>query len=128
MKSIELFFNFMIMDANMNVLLRHPEHVSADQVARMDKTWGDHSWRDIAYQKVQGLFEDFEKKTDNETVAEAFRKRLKDVAGFRYVPAPIPMRNAQGAIVYYLYFASPNETGARIVSNIFKKYRDKGMR
>jgi three-Cys-motif partner protein len=127
MKSIEIFFNFMIMDANMNVLLRNPENVSSDQVARMDKTWGDHSWRDIAYQKVPGLFEDIERKTNNETVAEAFRKRLKDVAGFRYVPAPIPMRNVQGAIVYYLYFASPNETGARIVSNIFKKYRDKGM-
>ena len=128
MKSIEIFFNFMIMDANMNVLLRNPNHVSEDQVARMDKAWGDHSWRDIAYQKVRGLFEEIEKKTDNTTVAEAFRKRLKDVAGFKYVPAPIPMRNDQGAIVYYLFFASPNETGARIVSSIFKKYRDRGIR
>ena len=128
MKSIEIFFNFMIMDANMNVLLRNPNHVSEDQVARMDKAWGDHSWRDIAYQKVRGLFEEIEKKTDNTTVAEAFRQRLKDVAGFKYVPAPIPMRNDQGAIVYYLFFASPNETGARIVSSIFKKYRDRGIR
>jgi three-Cys-motif partner protein len=128
MKSIEIFFNFMIMDANMNVLLRNPDNVSEDQAARMDKTWGDHSWRVIAYQKERGLFEEIERKTDNKTVAEAFRKRLKDVAGFKYVPSPIPMRNDQGAVVYYLYFASPNETGARIVSSIFKKYRDKGIR
>lgn len=93
-----------------------------------DRTWGDHSWRDIAYQKVGGLFEELETKTDNATVAEAFRERLKTVAGFKYVPAPMPMRNDQGAVVYYLYFASPNQTGARIVSNIFEKYRNKGIR
>lgn len=116
----------MIMDANMNVLRLNPNHVSEDQVARMDKAWGDHSWRDIAYQKEPGLFEELERKTDNKTVAEAFRKRLRDVAGFQYVPEPIPMRNDQGAVVYYLYFASPNKTGARIVSSIFNKYSNKG--
>jgi len=128
MKSIEIFFNFMIMDANMNVLLRKPDRVSKEQAARMDKSWGDHSWRDIAYERVQGLFEDTETKTDNKTVAEAFRRRLKEVAGFKYVPSPIPMRNDQGAIVYYLYFASPNQTGAQIVTSIFNKYRNKGIR
>jgi len=127
MKSVEIFFNFMIMDANMNVLRLDPTHVSEDQVARMDKAWGDHSWRDIAYQKEQGLFEELERKTDNKTVAEAFRKRLQDVAGFKYVPAPMPMRNDQGAVVYYLYFASPSETGARIVRSIFDKYSNKGI-
>jgi three-Cys-motif partner protein len=128
MKSVEIFFNFMIMDANMNVLLRNPENISEDQAARLDKTWGDRSWREMAYEKVWGLFDDIEKKVGNEIVAEAFRKRLKEIAAFKYVPAPMPMRNEQGAIVYYLYFASPNETGARIVSDIFNKYRDKGIR
>jgi three-Cys-motif partner protein len=128
MKSIEVFFNFMIMDANMNVLRLNPAHASDDQVARMDKTWGDHSWREIAYPKTQGLFGDIERKADNQTIANAFRQRLKDVAKFQYVPTPIPMRNDQGAIVYYLYFASPNKTGAQIVTSIFNKYRNKGIR
>jgi three-Cys-motif partner protein len=91
----------------------------------MDKAWGDHSWRDIAYTKVRGLFGEMEHKADNETVAEAFRERLRKIAGFKDVPAPIPMKNDQGAVVYYLYFASPNENGARIVDDIFKKDRDK---
>jgi hypothetical protein len=39
----------------------------------------------------------------------------------------MPMRNDQGALVYYLYFASPNKTGASIVSDIFKKYRQKEL-
>ena len=33
------------------------------------------------------------------------------------------MRNRSGAVVYYLYFASPNKTGAKIVGDIFKKHR-----
>ncbi len=125
MESIEIFYNFMIMDVNMNVLRRNPERVPSSQAARMDKAWGDHSWRDLAYTKVRGLFGDMECKEDNETLAEALRERLRKVAGFKYVPAPIPMKNDKGAIVYYLYFASPNETGARIVRDIFKKDREK---
>jgi three-Cys-motif partner protein len=128
MKSVEIFFNFMMMDVNMNVLKRNPDRVSEAQVARMDKAWGDHSWRDIGYRKERGLFGDIERKTDNETFSEAFRKRLNRVAGFEFVPAPMPMRNEQGALVYYLYFASPNKTGASTVSDIFKKYREKGLR
>jgi three-Cys-motif partner protein len=126
MKSVEIFFNFMIMDANMNVLWRNPDRVPAAQVRRMDKAWGDHSWREIAYTKEPGLFGDIERKADNATVAEAFRERLQKIAGFKYVPPPMPMRNDQGALVYYLYFASPNKTGVGIVNDIFKKYRDRG--
>ncbi len=99
MLSVEIFYNFMIMDANMNVLWRNPEKVSSDQIARMDKVWGDRSWREAAYRQSPGLFGDMEEKTNNEAIAEAFRQRLKKVAGFAYVPKPIPMRNDQGAVV-----------------------------
>jgi hypothetical protein len=61
-------------------------------------------------------------------VIEAFRQRLKTVAGFGYVPEPIPMQNDKGAVIYYLFFASPNATGARIVEYIFEKYRKTGVR
>jgi three-Cys-motif partner protein len=103
MRSLEIFYSFMIMDANMNVLWRDPAKVAADQLARMDKVWGDRSWRDAAYEKKPGLFEVMEEKADNEAVAEAFRTRLKRIAGFKYVPTPVPMRNEQGAVIYYLY-------------------------
>jgi three-Cys-motif partner protein len=128
MKTIEIFFNLMMMDINMNVLKRNPDRVDEAQIKRMDKAWGDHSWRDISYTKERGLFGDMEQKIDNETLAKAFQVRLKEVAGFEYVPAPMPMRNEQGAIIYYLYFASPNKTGHKIVSHIFDAYRNKGVR
>ena len=92
----------------------------------MDAFWGDRSWRDAAYVKTRGLFDEMEEKVSNEAVARAFQKRLRDVAGLKFVPDPIPMRNSKGAVIYYLFFASANRTGAKIVSEIFKKYRDKG--
>ena len=126
MKSVEVFYNFMIMDANRNVFMRDPNKVAPQNAARMDAVWGDGSWRTAVYRTTPDLFGDHEEKTTNEEIAEAFRRRLKTVAGFKYVPLPMPMRNSKGAVVYYLYFASQNETGGKIVSEIFNTYRNKG--
>jgi len=126
MRSVEVFYNFVIMDANMNVFMKDPSKVTPEQAARMDAVWGDNSWRSAAYRSEPGLFGDIEEKSTNEAIAAAFRRRLKEAAGFAYVPAPIPMRNSKGAVVYYLYFASPNDTGARIVGEIFDTYRMRG--
>ena len=41
------------------------------------------------------LFGPSEEKVDNGIVAEAFRSRVKDAAGFTEVPEPLPMRNSQ---------------------------------
>jgi three-Cys-motif partner protein len=126
MQTIEIFVNFMIMDINMNVLRRNPERVDRNQIDRMNRFWGDESWRDIAYDATSNLFGWDEKVAGNEAVVRAYRKRLKEVAGFRYVPEPMPMRNSRGATVYYLFFASPNPTGNKIVEHIFNKYRGGG--
>lgn len=127
MKSIELFIIFMIMHANRNVLLRgSPESVSETEIAKMTAFWGDESWRDVAYRKRQGLFEEILEKTRNEDMAVAYRKRLREVAGFEYVPEPLPMKNSKGAVVYYLYFASRNETGYKVAKGVLDKYRDGG--
>ena len=64
MRSIEIFLNFMIMDANMNVLWKDPKSVAPDQANRMTKFWGDDSWRTAAYTTEQDLFGTFEQKRD----------------------------------------------------------------
>jgi three-Cys-motif partner protein len=125
-QAIEIFLNFPVMDMNMNVLWRTPDKVQSAQADGMDVFWGGRSWRDAAYTKTPGLFGDMEEKAHNPVVAKAFRERLHTVAGFRCVPDPMPMRNTRGSVVYYLFFASANRTGAKIVSEIFAKYRDKG--
>lgn len=120
--TVEIFLNFPIMDMNRTVLWRTPERVAPKDIERMTAFWGDDSWRQIAYDTTRNLF-GFQEKTDNDTVAEAFQERLPNAAGFRYVPAPLAMRNSMNAVVYYLFFASPNEKGAKIVTDIFARYR-----
>jgi three-Cys-motif partner protein len=126
MKSIEIFLNFPIMDMNRNVIWSNPARVSTEDIARMNAFWGDESWRDAAYRRVSTLFDIVDEKTDNETVVAAFRQRLKEVAGFKYVPEPVPMCNSTGATVYYLFFASPKPVAENIVRHIFNKYRHQG--
>jgi three-Cys-motif partner protein len=124
--SIEIFLNFPIADMNRNVFWHRPDGVADDDIARMNAFWGDESWRKVVYKPAHGLFELDDEKQENQIIAEAFRQRLRDVAGFRNVPEPIPMRNTKHAIVYYLFFASQKPVAGRIVSDIFNKYRDRG--
>ena len=123
-KAMEIFLNFPVADINRNVLWNDPSRVSEAQAARLTAFWGDESWRDVAYSSEGELFGDLHKQP-NEVVAEAFRKRIQDVGGFKFVPPPLPMRNSSRAIVYYLYFASPNKTGDKIVRHIFDKFRNR---
>ena len=121
-RAIEIFLNFPVMDMNMNVLLTNPDKLDSAQAARMTAFWGDESWREAAYIKSKGLFDTMEDKLSNDAVAKAYHQRLRKVAGFQYVPEPMPMRNTKGAIVYYLFFASPNKTANKIVRDIFKTH------
>jgi len=130
MRSVEIFLNFPIMDINRNALKKERDKVNEEQVARMNRFWGDDSWRKVGVgyeenpqQDMFGQSDDI--KVSNEKFEEAFRKRLKEVAGFKFVPKPMPMRNSKNAVVYYLYFASQNETGKKIVEAIFKKYSER---
>jgi three-Cys-motif partner protein len=127
MKSFEIFLNFPVADMNRNVLWSNPDDVDIDQMKRMNAFWGDNSWQDAAYKTEGNLFK-YPEKTNNITIAKAFQTRLKKEAGFSYVPDPIPMRNSKGAVVYYLFFASRKPAAAEIVTDIFNKYRSKGMK
>ena len=126
-RAIDLFLNFPVMDMNRNALFRDADRATAEQKVRMTRFWGDDTWFDAAYDRSLqiGLFEggdDWVKGT-NETVVEAFRQRLRQVARFAYVPKPLPMRNSIGAVVYYLFFASQRPVGEDIVEQIFERYR-----
>jgi three-Cys-motif partner protein len=95
----------------------------------MTRFWGDESWRAVAYAADPNLFGDvvLVKRPGNEPVVRAYQERLRQVAGFKFVPDPMPMRNSKGAVVYYLFFASQNEAGDRIARSIFRKYRSRGV-
>ena len=123
MRTIDLFLNFPIMDMNRNALWRNPDRVSQSDIDRMNSFWGDQSWREIVYQVKPALFEMEPEKAANEEIAEHFRQRLIKIANFKRVLKPMPMKNKNNAIVYYLFFASQNEAAERIAKFIFKKYQ-----
>jgi three-Cys-motif partner protein len=125
--SIDMFLNFPVADMNRNVLWHNPEGVDQNDIERMNAFWGDESWRKIAYTSTKNLF-GFLEKEDNETVAEAFRERLKKVAKFKHVPKPLPMRNSRGATVYYFFFASQKPVANRIIEHIFNKYKKRELK
>jgi three-Cys-motif partner protein len=126
-RTIDMILNFPVADMNRNALWRDPTKVGADAKKRLTAFWGDDSWSKVAYSTKRGLFEEFPKKEDNETIARAFRKRLKEVAGFAFVSQPLPMRNSKGATIYYLFGASQKEVGVKIIDSVFKKH-DRGRK
>jgi len=127
MKTIDMFLNFPVADMNRNVFWRNPEAVDPRDIARMNAFWGDDSWRKAAYATVSTLFGPQEEKAGIEVIVGAFAKRLKEVAGFVYVPDPIPMQNSRRVILYYLFFASQKPVARRIVDDIFRKYRGRAV-
>jgi three-Cys-motif partner protein len=123
--TVDMFLNFPVMGMNRNALWRNPEKVAPERLKGMTTFWGNESWRDAAYSTSGNLFA-IPEKEPNETVAEAFRNRLVTVAGFKRAAEPLPMRNSNGAVVYYLFFASQVGVAENIVSDIFAKYRERG--
>ncbi len=124
-RAMEVVLNFPVMDMNRNALWRKPEMVAADQLDRMNYFWGDSSWQDEMYtpSAQQSLFgEPILDKLDNEALVAAYCKRLRKIAGFKYAVKPLAMKNSTGATLYYLVFATQNDTGRRIMSSLFKKF------
>jgi three-Cys-motif partner protein len=127
LKTVDMFLNFPIMDINRNVLRRDRTKVAPDDIKRMNRFWGDDSWDSAAFVETgQTSMFDFgpeKAKQGNDAIVAAFRDRLRKVAGFKCVPAPLAMTNKNNAVVYYLFFASDNDTGLKIIESIFAKYR-----
>lgn len=134
MKSIEIFLNFPVHDMNRNAKRKDINQVAPADRTRMTAFWGDDSWHTAMYapSSQDNFFGQLEgdadntpelEKNDNEAFAASFQKRLNEVAGFEFVPKPVPMKNSRKAVVYYLFFAGNNEKGNKIVSHIFNGYR-----
>jgi len=116
--------NLMIMDINRNAMRRNPDKSIQSKMDQLTRLWGDESWKDAGYAMDRNLFNEPE-KVSNEEFAEAFRLRLEEKAGFKYVPPPMPMKTKSNSTIYYLYFASQKPAAANIVIDIFAKYRRK---
>jgi len=129
LRTTEIFLNFPLMDMNRNVLHKDLLSADPDQIERMNKFCGSEEWQEILYEedKQMSLFGDtyrIKVVDGNIKLGDWFRvERLEKAAGFKFVPEPVLMRNSKGGPLFFLFFASHNETGKKIVSDIFNKYR-----
>ena len=128
LRTTEIFLNFPLMDMNRNVLHKDLLSADPDQIERMNKFCGTDEWQEILYEEAKqlSLFGDTDRikiVNSNIKLGEWFKKeRLQKVAGFKFVPEPMLMRNSKGGPLFFLFFASHNETGKKIVTDIFNKH------
>ncbi|MGC2828059.1 MAG: three-Cys-motif partner protein TcmP [Candidatus Acidiferrum sp.] len=123
-KTMDVYLNFPLMDINRNAARRVIELSDPNQGEKLTKIWGDDSWKELAYTVQDRLFEEpiLIKIRGNETLKQGFMDRLKNKAGFAYVPEPILMTNQQGGPLYFLFFASPKPVAQKVAQDIFRKW------
>jgi three-Cys-motif partner protein len=105
LKTIDLFVSLPVVDEQGDALWRG---AGAPDVARLDRIWGDDSWREIGA----------------EGIATAFARRLREVARFDNVLGPWPIREDAGAeATGHVFFASRVDTANHVIEDLFARSR-----
>lgn len=116
--SIEVFINFPVGMAIQRLLKRSGEFSKSER-EKLDIYFGDPGWFDLLYERSPGLFREEEvTKAENsgERLVKWYTERLKQTFGF--VSSPHLVKNSRHGHLYYLLFAGPKETGAKIASHV----------
>jgi three-Cys-motif partner protein len=106
-------------------LLPRTGKLTVRQRAKLDDYFGDLGWFEQVYVAERGLFEEQVRKRDDaaERLVAWYRGRLKTAFGF--VSSARLVTNSKGGHLYYLIFAGPNATGAKIASHVLGPARAK---
>jgi len=118
-KALEVFLNFPVGMA-IQRLLKKTAQFTAPQRAKLDDYFGDPGWFEVVYPQSRGLFGSMPTKAPDaeERLVNWYRKRLQGV--FRYVSHARLVTNSRGGHLYFLVFAGPNKTGAKIADEILR--------
>lgn len=128
-RAVDLFLNFPVMDMNRNAIWRTPDRAAPEGIERMTRFWGNESWKQAAYAESRQrsfFFDPAMIKQPNEAIVAAFRDRLTKAAGFNFVPEPLPMRNSNNAVVYYLSSLRQSQWPKPSFSTYFKSTDEAG--
>ena len=124
-RTMDVFLNFPLMDINRNAALKTLEASNPKEGLRLTKIWGDDSWKHLVYVEQTDMFSPsilIKRDEGNEILKRGFQKRLKQVAGFSFVPEPILMKNKVGGHLYFLFFASHKPVAQGIAEDILRKW------
>ncbi|MYE81848.1 MAG: hypothetical protein F4X36_08385 [Gammaproteobacteria bacterium] len=103
-------------------LLKRSGAFTANEREKLDAYFGTSEWFDLLYRRRENLFgEDSTEKVRKagDVLVGWYRDRLRDAFG--YVSEAREVQNTRGAPLYYLIFAGPNRTGARIANHVLKQ-------
>lgn len=120
-RAVEVFINFPVGMA-IQRLLKRSGAFTAKEREKLDAYFGTPEWFDLLYRRRENLFgEDSTEKVREagDVLVGWYRDRLRDAFGF--VSDAREVRNTRGAPLYYLIFAGPSRTGARIANHVLKQ-------
>ena len=127
LRTIDLFVTLPVVDEH-GAPLWTAARQNAQQAARMTRAWGDDSWREAvtapARAKAGAAGAVGGPGAAHAAIAAAFARRLREVARFGNVLAPLPIPDRTGATtVGYLFFASRTDTANHVLEEIFARSR-----
>ena len=119
-EAIEVLINFPVGMA-IQRLLKRSGAFSEHEREKLDGYFGTSRWFNLLYEKEPDLFGDNVVKVSRsgDVLVKWYRNRLKEL--FRYVTAAREVQDTTGRPLYYLIFAGPNQTGAKIASEVLKQ-------
>ena len=120
-EAIEVLINFPAATA-VQRLLKRSGQFSERERQKLDDYFGTDQWFDRLYKKKPALFGGGRvSKVDasRDLLVKWYRERLKRL--FKYVTAAREVQSTTGRPLYYLIFAGPNRTGARIAGDVLKQ-------
>lgn len=121
-QALEVFINFPVGMAIQRKLPRDPKKLSEKDVQMLNEYFGSNEWFDVVYSRSDDLVPDayvMKNRDAGRALADWYQERL--TALFGYGARPRLVKNPGGSHLYYLLFASPNRTGAKIADDILQQ-------
>ena len=120
-QAIEVFINFPVGMA-IQRLLKRSGQFSPNERAKLDDYFGTNEWFDLLYEKRMDMFGEVGAEKlggAGDKLVKWYRARLQDAFG--HVTTAREVQSITGRPLYYLMFAGPKKTGARIAEDVLKQ-------
>ena len=102
-------------------LLKRSGEFSEKERTKLDRYFGTDEWLDLLYRTEADMLGNKVAKVENsgDVLVKWYRGRLKEVFG--YVTTAREIQTSTGRPLYYLIFAGPNKSGAKIAEHVLKQ-------
>ena len=107
--------------------IKKPDDISSRWVAKLNKVYGDESWRDLYSESPQGnLFGDIElgRKPGVDGLIQIYKKKLNSLLGNRFLDQHRLLKNSKNSTLFAFMFFVGNPAGIVPAKRIAKHILD----